>query len=598
MSTTEHTPSGHGELARQSLNLHAEILARVTDGVNVVSANDGRILYVNRAMADMFGYTPEELVGQRPGALNASSDAGSPEAVAADIVSVLRTTGQWQGDLLNRRKDGSTFWTNVTITRHEIVPWGTVWLGIQRDISTRKQHEHELAKQRALLESVMNTTDVMLVLLDPSFNFVWVNTAYANTCGMRPEQMIGKNHFVLYPHAENEAIFHQVRDTGIGVFHKDKAFDFRDQPERGTTYWDWSLDPIKDGQGTVTGLVFSLRETTQFKRIELALAASEAHYRSLVEQVPDGIFVADANGRYTDINEAGAAMLGYSRCELLGMSIKDVIFPEEVQRLTEEITRFKSGSVVRSEWRIRRKDGSNFLGEVLGRQLPDGRLQGVLRDISERREIEDERVAALTRQRDTLVQEVHHRIKNHLHGVMGLLSAEALAHPALAAPLAEITTQIKAIATVYGLQASRKQEQIELGQMVGLLVRGAAGPVPVTYMSSVTAPVHVAESASVPLALVINEMIVNALKHLDQPDPQRPVRVTLEQVGITVRLEVRGGPARLPAGFDFAQQNNIGLGLELVSTLLPRSGARLCYDQLHDEVCATLSLEAPAICKP
>jgi len=585
-------------LVEQELQLRAAILSRVEDGVNVVSASDGRILYVNRAMEDMFGYTTEEMLGQPPAMLNASSGAGSPEAVAADIFSALQTTSRWQGDVLNRRRDGSPFWTNATITRHDIAPWGTVWLGVQRDIGARKQQENELARQRALLESAMNTANVMLALLDPAFNFVWVNMAYAQTCAMAPEAMIGKNHFFLYPGAEIEAIFRQVRDTAKGVFYKDKPFEFPDQPERGITYWDWSLDPIMDDRGEVSGLVFALRETTQFKRIELALAASEAHYRSLVEQVPDGIFVADASGRYTNANETGAAMLGYTCDEIIGMSIADIIFPDEARRLPEEIARFADGSVVRSEWRFRRKDGSSFIGEVLGRQLADGRLQGVLRDITGRKQAENARLEVVARQRDTLIQEVHHRIKNHLHGVMGLLSAQTDAYPALGEPLAKVTAQIKAIAAVYGLQAFWKPNQVELGQMVALLVNGAVGPVPVECRSALAAPVHLAETVSVPLALVINELINNALKHLDRPDPNRPVKVTLASAGSAVKLEVRGGPAHFPADFDFAGQKEIGLGLELVGTLLPGSGAQLSFVQLNDETSAELWLEAPAIRLP
>jgi hypothetical protein len=85
--------------------------------------------------------------------------------------------------------------------------------------------------------------------------------------------MIGKNHFDLYPHPENEAIFRRVRDTGQAVFCKDKPFVFPDQPERGVTYWDWSLTPVKGAGGAAMGLVFSLRETTRYK---LAQEASRA----------------------------------------------------------------------------------------------------------------------------------------------------------------------------------------------------------------------------------------------------------------------------------------------------------------------------------
>ena len=114
------------------------------------------------------------------------------------------------------------------------------------------------------------------------------------------------------------------------------------------------------------------------------LQANEAHYRLLFEQSVDGIFLADAAGRYVDVNTAGCESLGYSREEVLARSIPDMLEPDEWSRIAPEIARCGDGGVMRSEWRFRRKDGSIFVGEISGSRLPDGRLQGILRDITER----------------------------------------------------------------------------------------------------------------------------------------------------------------------------------------------------------------------
>ena len=128
---------------------------------------------------------------------------------------------------------------------------------------------------------------------------------------------------------------------------------------------------------------------TDRKRAEEALRQSEERFRLLVEQAVDGIFVSTAQGRYLDVNMAGCEMLGYSREEILARTIADVVAAEEVPRIATEIARFAGGMVTRSEWRFRRKDGSFFIGEVVGRQLPDGRLQGILRDITDRKQAEE-----------------------------------------------------------------------------------------------------------------------------------------------------------------------------------------------------------------
>ncbi|MBI5557565.1 MAG: PAS domain S-box protein [Deltaproteobacteria bacterium] len=139
----------------------------------------------------------------------------------------------------------------------------------------RERAAATLQSERDLLQAVMNgAKNSHLVYLDRDFNFVRVNETYAASGGYQPAEMVGKNHFALYPHPENEAIFTRVRDSGEPFEVRDKPFEFPDQPERGVTYWDWVLTPVKESDGYIKGLVFSLHETTELKRAELELETS------------------------------------------------------------------------------------------------------------------------------------------------------------------------------------------------------------------------------------------------------------------------------------------------------------------------------------
>ena len=139
------------------------------------------------------------------------------------------------------------------------------------------------------------------------------------------------------------------------------------------------------------------RDVTEQVRLEearskadRALEASENHFRVLVEQASDGIFIANAQGKYLDVNSAGAEMLGYTREEILQLSIPDLVMAQDGPRVKPEVGRLAAGTTFRSEWKFRRKDGSFFPGELLGKQLSDGRLQAIVRDVSERRGAEEE----------------------------------------------------------------------------------------------------------------------------------------------------------------------------------------------------------------
>jgi len=123
-----------------------------------------------------------------------------------------------------------------------------------------------------------------------------------------------------------------------------------------------------------------------------ALHASEQQYRALNEQAADGIFVSDAHGNFTEVNTAGARMLGYSREELTELNIIDVLDEAEQKVLPCDA----SAGASRGQWSFRRKDGTRFVGEVASCRMVDGRHQAIVRDITKRVKAEIQLDVALT----------------------------------------------------------------------------------------------------------------------------------------------------------------------------------------------------------
>ncbi len=153
----------------------------------------------------------------------------------------------------------------------------------------------DLARERDLFRAIAEHTHTHLAYLDADFSFVWVNPAYAQGSGRSEEELVGQNHFELFPDPENQAIFEQVRRTGHPVRFAAKPFEYADQPERGTTYWDWALVPVNDDSGQIQGLVLSLLDVTERKRAEESLEEQNQFILNVFESLAHPFYVLDAN---------------------------------------------------------------------------------------------------------------------------------------------------------------------------------------------------------------------------------------------------------------------------------------------------------------
>jgi PAS domain S-box-containing protein len=131
----------------------------------------------------------------------------------------------------------------------------------------------------------------------------------------------------------------------------------------------------------------------ELRRLSDEAARSEGRTRQAIELAPDAYFLADLDARYIDVNHAACKLLGYERNELVGKTIFDVVRAGDVRRLeTERSELLVPGTAARAEWTLRRKDGSYVPVEVSANILPDGRWQAFVRDITERKRVEDERL--------------------------------------------------------------------------------------------------------------------------------------------------------------------------------------------------------------
>jgi len=143
----------------------------------------------------------------------------------------------------------------------------------------------QIRESKELLERIFDNTHILVAYLDPRFNFIRVNRAYAAADSREPGFFVGKNHFDLYPNEENEAAFRRCVRTGKPYFTHAKPFVYPEHPERGVTYWDWSLQPVKGADGKVEGIVFCLLNVTEQERTRRRFQKGQERLRSLAAQV-------------------------------------------------------------------------------------------------------------------------------------------------------------------------------------------------------------------------------------------------------------------------------------------------------------------------
>ncbi|MGE0081716.1 MAG: transporter substrate-binding domain-containing protein [Thiohalomonadaceae bacterium] len=155
---------------------------------------------------------------------------------------------------------------------------------LKREIEEHHNTEKALRRTTEELEAMFSNTHVMMAIMDREFNFLRVNAAYAAATRRKPEDFIGVNHFTRYPDRENEAIFREVVATGEVFTVAAKPFQHPDQPERGTTYWDWTLTPVKGANGEVEAVVLALIDATEREQKRQEAEVKSRISRRLLEQ--------------------------------------------------------------------------------------------------------------------------------------------------------------------------------------------------------------------------------------------------------------------------------------------------------------------------
>ncbi len=584
--------------------LHERELMFDQSDVGIAWVRGGRILRTNPAMSDLTGFEPQALAELTLSTLYAGT--------AADKLALERTRrqavmaeGRFSAEMAMLRRDGQSRWMQVAVRAVAPQDPRSDWICTFVDVDERRRAREALQQQAARTRAMLDSVLVGIVTVGED-GIEWMNRSARRMFAGELATFLGEPIGTV---ATDEPDHPLARPNWLQRLSEGQSetFECRLKARDGRAFWvvgnavATPADP--DGKRQIT---FVLLDIEARRQAEVRVSGARASLQRLIETAPLAIALFDAQSwRVVECNQAAEAFFGQPAAQLHGCT-PDACFadPEEaaalqaslrmahdtVEGVRREITRPgpAGGHAQRWDTRFVHLDVPSD-ASVAGRQ---GQILLVANDVTEQRQAEQARLDAAIAQREMLVKEVHHRIKNNLQGVAGLLQQTAERRPALRTELLEAIGQVQAIAQVYGLQ---------VGAAGPLGLAGVLGAIAASIQRSrqhiIEVRVHgdaarwiLPESESIPLALTLNELLTNAVKH----GTDDTVRCAMHMREDDVLIEIVNG-GRLPPDFNLRNAPSGMYGLGLVRALLPRRAASLEMVERQGHVVTSLVIRSPSV---
>lgn len=444
---------------------------------------------------------------------------------------------------------------------------------------------------QAGLRALQESEDRVRRVLDSLFAFVGVmtpegilleaNRAPLEAAGIRIEDVKGRYFWDTFWWSYDPALQEWLRGAASRASQGEMVRRDVEVRMAGDTRMtiDFMLAPMYNDQGTVTHLIPSAIDVS-------ARVASEARFRSLFDQAPEGMMLVNASGQMVLVNRSMGQIFACRPEQLLGQHV-NILLPEAHRAVhRQDMAGFLAAPserimAQRRPLTARRLDGSEFpvevaLNPIPGREPPEILVTVV--DITERLAAQAAMEASL-REKTLLLNEVHHRVKNNLQIVASLLDIQSRTAGSVAqAVLRDSRSRVSVIAMTHQLlYEGNNYAGMEFGPYLSKLVQLLKQ----TYQSDsarvdlqVDVPIQgmrVETQKAIPCGLIVNELVVNAFKHAYPPPLQGSVRVLARREGRQCVFEVCDDGQGFPA--DFRPQEARSMGYQLICMLAQQLGA-------------------------
>jgi PAS domain S-box-containing protein len=381
------------------MDLYQAVFENAPDPILFVDQG-GLILQINARAEKAFGYAHGELIGRAVEILIPRRFEAAHQRHRAGFMAAPRTRPMGSGlELFARRKDGSEFPVDVMLSAAG-APGGMIAIAIIRDLTESKRMDARMRELHERLRLSAEAADMGYWTFNEGTGELTFDGILASLLGGRPED---------FPDAESarQRIVAEDREFRRRRIRESIDAKGRYEIEYRVAHPDGSIHWLKDlgrrigGSASarlIAGVTF---DVTDRKAAEARAEEARIRERELFDLAPIGIFMADIDGLYTDVNAAGCRIVGLPREGIIGKSILDFIPREDAERLSRSKAALLAGGNEVSEWPMRRGDGSYVDVEVNTKIYPDGRWQAFARDVTERKESERRQAELIRKLRES-----------------------------------------------------------------------------------------------------------------------------------------------------------------------------------------------------
>ncbi len=435
----------------------------------------------------------------------------------------------------------------------------------------------EIALVSSRLAAIVASSDDAIISKSLDGTILTWNRGAERIFGYTAEEMIGQSMSILVPpnrRPELATILGKVR-SGQRVDHFETMRRRKDGTDIAISV---TISPIHDRDGRVVAASKVARDVTHQRE-----AAAERD--RIFELSIDMLASATLEGVFRRINPAFLSVLGYASEDLIGARLMGFVHPDDVALTAAKLDHLGQGlGSTQFESRFRTKAGDYRWLSWRCAAHASGLFYAVARDVHEEMSLKSAMAAAL-RDKDVLLQEVHHRVKNNLQVISSLLSMQVRRTrlPEAEAALATCQSRIQAIAMIHeSLYRTKNFSSVPFATYIRSLATNileVCGAQAGVHLDIEVEDVELPVDKAIPCGLIVHELLMNALKHGFPGSRSGRVRVGLSSVNGRVTLSVSDDGVGLPAGFD--ARTSPTLGVQLVSILAEQLDADLSVGSEH-----------------